>query len=123
MHRKVLRNRPIALLASLALLATLFADAGVMLRSQQDDLGYAGVGVLSHPWRVEASAPSKTWESPSLHQSSLKKAAPATTTALDRAINPATTASIDHPGHIGPDSPQRPRLVALRAPPHRSTSL
>lgn len=119
----LVRNRPIALLVAIALLVMLPVDAGAMLRSQHDDVGNAGVGVSSHPWGLEASVASRMWESPSLHQSSPKKAAPAAITALDRAANPATAASINDANHIGPDSPQHSRLVSPRAPPHRSISL
>jgi len=116
------RNRPLALLATLALLAILFVDAGVMLVSHPNGAGYVGLAVPSHPWRLEASAPSRTWESPSLHQG-IRKAPAATVATLEGAVHSATTASIDHATRLGQDSPHRLRLISPRAPPQNYTSL
>ena len=122
-HRWILKNQRIALLAAVTLLAMFLGDAWAIYRFQPDDLGYPGIGGQSHPWRLEASAPSKTWESPSLHQGIRKKAPPATTDLVSEATAPATIVSIDNAIHIGRSSAQFPRLVSPRAPPRRSIAL
>jgi len=121
-HRWIVKNQRIALLAAATLLAMFVGDAGAMHRFQPDDLGYPGIA-QSHPWRLEASAPSKTWESPSLHQGIRKKAPPATTDIVREATAPTAIVSIDHAIHSSRSSVQLPRLVSPRAPPQHSIAL
>ena len=112
------------LLGTLVLLAVaLFVDARTMLRGPEGDFRYAGIGVPGHHRNVDAAAPSKTWESPSLHQSIRQKAPPATASLLDGSARPGPAASIDHSGHIARESTPRLRLISPRAPPLRSIAL
>ncbi len=117
-------KRPfIATISSVFLLAALCVDARAMFRLNPMDVQTAAIGVPGQGRALEASAPSKVWESLSLHQTVRKNSTPAAVVSTDRAANPTTFTSSDTWAPAKADSPDAPQPASPRAPPPQSIAL
>jgi len=112
----------IAIVTAISLLAMLCAD-GRGTSGTPEGFQAARLGVPSHAWRLEASAPAKTWESPSLHQSTRSKATPERLALTVPTGHTGTASALAAANAAVPPLVQLPRRISPRAPPQRSIAL